>query len=498
MIDIMVDLQGNPKVPLYQKIYEYVKNDMIDGKIPCGEKLPSTRLLAKNLSISRSTVELAYEQLLAEGYIKAEPCRGYFVCDITELYQLGEQQRVQEKAEMKCRTGEAGIKFSPYAIDAASFPFGVWRRLGRNMLQQEKEELLYAGDGQGEYELRRAIAAYLHQARGVNCHPEEIIVGAGNEYLELLLGQLLGQGKRILMENPGYPQAYHTFCAMGYEVVTADAKKREKMIEKLAEKEPDLVYVMPSHQFPLGDVMPLNQRLQLIKWATEQENRYLIEDDYDSEYRYRGKPIPSMQSIDRYGKVIYLGTFSRSVAPSLRISYMVLPPMLMQRYRERCSFYSATVPKMQQEIMRAFLTEGHFERHLNKMRGIYKGKRDFLLGELKKYDWVEKVSGDYAGLHVLVKVKTLMSEKEICRRAKERGVQITGISQYYLPGREEAEGDFLEKDGSGEREEQQNVILLLGYGRLSEAQMRDGVSLLHELLSEEQMRDGVKLPHEQG
>ncbi len=482
MIDLMVNLQGDSKIPLYQKIYEHIKCEMEDGRISQGERLPSTRMLSKNLSVSRSTVELAYEQLLAEGYIKAEPCRGYFACDITELYRLKQRQSVCGRA------GDAGegrrpeIEFSPYAIDALSFPFDVWRRLSRTMLQQEREELLYAKDGQGEYELRQAIAVYLHQARGVNCRPDEIIVGAGNEYLELILGQLFGAGKRILMENPGYPQAYHTFCAMGYDVVTVDGGHREKLMEKLAAKAPDLVYVMPSHQFPLGDVMTLNLRLQLIKWAGEEENRYLIEDDYDSEYRYRGKPIPSMQSIDHSGKVVYLGTFSRSIAPSLRVSYMVLPPRLMEKYRDCCGFYSATVPKMQQEILRTFLTEGYFERHLNKMRGIYKNKRDQLRDQLKKYDWVEAIRGDHAGLHILVKIKTKMSEQELCLAAKERGLGITGISAYALPPRQAA--------GPGDREDEnggpggQDVTLLLGYGRLDGRQMEKGLKILDELLSD--------------
>ncbi len=481
MIDIMVNLQGEPNVPLYLKIYEHIKCEMADGRISQGERLPSTRLLSKNLSVSRSTVELAYEQLMAEGYIKAEPCRGHFACDITELYQLKRRQPALGEAGEPGRSRRMEIEFSPYAIDALSFPFDVWRRLSKTMLQQDREELLYAGDGQGEYELRQAIAFYLHQARGVNCHPDEIIVGAGNEYLELVLGQLLERGGRVLMENPGYPQAYRTFCAMGYDVITVDGGQREKLMEKLEGNDPDLVYVMPSHQFPLGDVMTLNLRLQLIMWAGEREHRYLIEDDYDSEYRYRGKPIPSMQSNDHSGKVVYLGTFSRSIAPSLRVSYMVLPPRLMAKYRDCCGFYSATVPKMQQEILRAFLTEGYFERHLNKMRGIYKNKRDFLRDLLKKYEWVEAISGDHAGLHILVKIKTVMSEQELCLAAKERGLGITGISEYALPPRKAVSPGAVKDETETQGH---SVTLLLGYGKLDTEQMDKGLKILDKLLSD--------------
>ena len=223
MIEIMMNLQGGAKAPLYEKIYEYIKSEITDGRIPRGERLPSTRLLAKNLAVSRSTVEMAYDQLLAEGYIQAEPCRGFFVCDIAELYRLrgssaGVTGQVHRPEKPVCL-----VDFSPYAIDTRSFPYNVWRKISRNVLLDDSEELLMAGDGQGEYSLRSEIADYLHHARGVNCRPENIVLGAGNEYLEILLTQLLGGNKTVLMENPGYPQAYHTFRNMGYRVVTVPA-----------------------------------------------------------------------------------------------------------------------------------------------------------------------------------------------------------------------------------------------------------------------------------
>lgn len=472
MIEIMIDLQGGAKAPLYEKIYEYIKSEIVAGRIPKGEKLPSTRLLAESLAVSRSTATMAYEQLLAEGYIKAEPCRGFFVCDITGLYRLGnakQKQNQNRKAEKKEET-YCEVDFSPYAIDTKSFPYNVWRKISKNVLLDDREELLLPGDGRGEEELRSAIADYLHQARGVNCLASDIILGAGNEYLEILLAQLLGREKKtVLMENPGYPQAYRTFSNMGYEVVTVQAREHGLTVQAVREKNPQLVYVMPSHQFPLGSVMTLGNRLDLLEWASEEEDRYLIEDDHDSEYRYRGKPIPSLQSIDRFGKVIYLGTFSKSIAPSLRISYMVLPPKLMERYHRECGFYSTTVPRMQQEILNSFIREGHFERHLNKMRGLYRNRHDFLLGELKLRDWVRRVSGDHAGLHLLVEVKTTLSEREICERVKEKGVWLSGLTQYNL-------GECAKEQGTGA------PTLLLGYGKLSEDEMRKGLCILDDIL----------------
>lgn len=477
MIEIMIDLQGGGKTPLYEKIYEYIKKEITDGKIKEGEKLPSTRLLAKNLAVSRSTVDMAYDQLLAEGYIKAEPCRGFFVCDITELYCLKEAGFCQTVEEEREREETFLVDFSPYAIDTTSFPYNIWRKISKGVLLDDREELLLAGDGQGEYEVRSAIAAYLHHARGVNCQAGDIILGAGNEYLEILMAQLLGRNQTILMENPGYPQAYRTFSNMGYAVKTVAAKEKGLDEAEVRRAEPNLVYMMPSHQFPLGTVMPLKQRLALLKWAAEKEGRYLIEDDHDSEYRYRGKPIPSLQSVDRFGRVIYLGTFSKSIAPSLRISYMVLPPQLMEKYRGVCGFYSTTVPRMQQEILKEFIREGHFERHLNKMRGVYRNRHDFLLGELKKRNWVLRVSGEHAGLHLLVKVDSALTEAQICEEAGKQGVKVSGLSEYRL-----LEPGGLEKQGAMQPGNAKYPTLLLGYGKLSEQELKQGLAVLDSIL----------------
>ena len=480
MNEIMIDLQGGAKAPLYEKIYEYIKNEIVDGKISKGEKLPSTRLLAKNLSVSRSTAELAYDQLLAEGYIEAEPYRGYFVCDIEALYQLEQRNHMQEKlqagqdwqpgwkTEIKHGAGSSKqkeIDFSPYTIDTQNFPYNVWRKLHKNVLLDDREEILLSGDGQGDHELRMAIADYLHQARGVNCVAEQIIIGAGNEYLELLLAQVLGEKKTVLMDDPTYLQAYRTFSNMGYLVKNIPAEQGSMPIEAVRRENADILYVMPSHQFPLGTVMPLKQRLELLKWASEKEGRYLIEDDHDSEYRYKGKPIPSLQSIDHEEKVIYLGTFSKSIAPSLRISYMVLPQHLLKNYQRYCGFYSTTVSKIQQEVLCGFIRGGYFGRHLNKMRGIYKIKHDFLVSELKKRPWVENIAGDNAGLHVLVHVDTQMNEAELCERAAEQGIHLMGISEHYI-----------------HKPPVSKPVILLGYGKPDEKKILEGLNRLEQII----------------
>lgn len=492
MIEIMIDLQEEGKTPLYERIYQYIRNEIVDGRISKGEKLPSTRLLAKNLSVSRSTVELAYDQLLAEGYIEAEPCRGYFVCDIRALYQL-EQRKMPAREEDAVKndwshgqsidgsdsvyrrksvsnaaakkSDQLEIDFSPYTIDTQNFPYNVWRKLHKNVLLDDREEILLSGDGQGDYELRVAIADYLHQARGVNCVAEQIVIGAGNEYLELLLAQVLGEKKTVLMDDPTYLQAYRTFSNMGYLVKNIPAEHGSMPIEEVRREDADILYIMPSHQFPLGTVMPLKQRLELLQWASEKEGRYLIEDDHDSEYRYKGKPIPSLQSIDHEEKVIYLGTFSKSIAPSLRISYMVLPQHLLKNYQKSCGFYSTTVSKIQQEVLREFIRGGYFGRHLNKMRGIYKNKHDFLVSELKKRPWVEKIAGDNAGLHVLVRVDTQMSEQELCEQAAVQGIRLMGISEHYI-----------------HKPPVSKPVILLGYGKPEEKMILEGLNRLEQII----------------
>ena len=232
---------------------------------------------------------------------------------------------------------------------------------------------------------------------------------------------------------------------------------------------PDIVYTMPSHQFPTGIVMPMKRRMELLRWSAEKKNRYIIEDDHDSEFRYRGKPIPSLQSYDVNDTVIYLGTFSKSISPAIRVSYMALPKQLLKAYEIRCGFYASTVPKEQQRVLTVFLEQGYFERYLNKMRGIYKGKHDLFLSLLKREKWVDTIYGDYAGMHLLVKLHTEKPAAFVIDEAKKNGVRIYGLTEYMIP------------DSTYTKEEEKT--LLLGYGGLSEEQMQKGIACVREVLN---------------
>ena len=268
------------------------------------------------------------------------------------------------------------VDFSPRGIDLEGFPYATWRKISRSVLKEEDRELFLKGEPQGDLILREAIREYLHAARGVNCDVSQIIIGAGNEYLLMLLSQIIGRDAVIAMENPTYRQAYRVLSGVGHKVLPVGIDKNGFCVKELEGQDVQAAYVMPSHQFPTGTVMPVRRRQELLFWAGEQPGRYLIEDDYDSEFRYKGKPIPALQGMDQNGCVIYMGTFSKAIAPAIRVGYMVLPEALLSVYLAKGRFYSSTVSRVDQRILAKFISGGYFERHLNRMREIYKGKHD--------------------------------------------------------------------------------------------------------------------------
>ena len=460
MNEITMNLNSKLHIPLYEQIYQYLKREICMGSMACGEKLPSTRALAKHLEVSRSTVEVAYEQLLSEGYIEAYPCKGFFVAALEGLYQQPGEKETDRQVEKEIRT-KFRYDFSPNGIDLQSFPYNTWRKLSKEILSDDRTSLVKSGESRGEEELRYAIKNYLHQSRGVNCKVEQIVVGAGNEYLLMLLGIMFGEKQKVAFENPTYKQAYRVFENMSYELTTVEMDKYGMQIEQLHRTDANLAYVMPSHQYPLGIVMPIGRRMELLKWASERENRYIIEDDYDSEFRYKGKPIPALQGFDKNGKVIYLGTFSRSIAPAIRVSYMVLPKKLLDIYRLKCEFMSCTVPKIDQIILHQFIEQGYFERHLNKMRGIYKNRHDVLLNHLKPLMPYCRITGEHAGVHLLLHFENGRKEEELISSAAEHGIRVYGLSRY------------------GTQQSQKNdTTILLGYANMTETDIIDATDIL--------------------
>lgn len=460
MKELTISLNGESATPLYEQIYQYLKTEIQRRQILPGECLPSSRALALGLAVSRSTVDMAYMQLVSEGYIESIPRRGYFVCDLEGMLQLPQEVPAVSVPEEE-PAGTCRFDFDINGIDENGFPFHQWGKISRQVLR-EGPKLFRLGDPRGEKSLRCVLASYLHHARGVSCSPEQIVVGAGNDYLLMLLRVILGGNRRIAMENPTYKSAFLCFSHLGYEVMGIGMDACGMRVEELKRSGADTAYVMPSHQFPMGSVMPLKRRMQLLSWASDEEGRYILEDDYDSEFRYRGKPIPALQGYDNHDRVIYLGTFSKSIAPAIRISYMVLPKSLIAAYEKRGRDFSVTVSRADQKIIETFIRDGHYERHLNRMRAIYKSKHDCLVARLKGMAKICRVSGENAGLHVVLRFVNGMSEQEAVCRAEAAGVKVYGISDYdtSVLGQTASEG------------------VLLGYASLTEEEIAEGISRL--------------------
>lgn len=461
MNELTISLDTRSRIPLYEQIYDYIKTDIQSGRIPYGEKLPSTRFLSKHLEVSRSTVELAYEQLLSEGYIESVPYKGFFVAQIDELYHLKKDKPQPQRERKEARRYR--YDFTPNGVDLKSFPYNVWRKLSKDILLDDRTELFRSGDSQGEYGFRSAICSYLYQARGVDCTPDQIIVGAGSDYILMLLGMILGMDHTIAFEDPTYKQAYRMAGGMSYNCIPVSMDKNGMKVTELEKSGADIAYVTPSHQYPTGVIMPIRRRMELLKWACEEQGRYIVEDDYDSEFRYKGKPIPALKGYDASDKVIYLGTFSKSIAPAIRLSYMVLPKPLLEAYEQKARFVNSTVSKVDQLIVQKFIEEGYYERHLNKTRALYKSRHDVLIEELRPMADICTISGENAGVHLLLTFQNGMAEEELIDRAARADIRVYGLSYYRI--RENCE---------------EKATILLGYANLTEDQIREAARLLRD------------------
>lgn len=464
MNELTITLHSGNGEHLYEQIYEYIREEIMEGKLTAGEKLPSTRLLAQFLQISRSTVDQAYGQLASEGYIEAVPYKGYYVCRIEELFHMQEEIRESEKEPGGEQT--ANYDFSPHGIDMTHFPFATWKKISKDVFVQSGQDLFKTGDRQGDLEFRKTICRYLHGARGVICEPAQIVVGAGNDYLLLLLSKILEDKRAVAMERVTYKRAYYAFEKAGFEMKALDYDAFGMDVGQLEASGAGTAYIMPSHQFPTGIVMPIGRRMELLNWAMGQEGRYLIEDDYDSEFRYKGKPIPALLSSDHNGRVIYMGTFSKSIAPAIRVSFMVLPKQLLSAYEQTCGFLSCTVSRIDQAILNSFLAGGHYERYLNKMRKVYKAKHEILLEELEPFGKTFEICGENAGLHIVLSSREAIDAGQYKRKAYEHGIAVQSLEDYSI----------LQTTNPKDMGK-----LLLGYGNLSQEQIRQGIAKLKEI-----------------
>ena len=417
------ELKKAPGLPLYEALYRCIREDILTGRMVPGEKLPSKRALAENLEVSKITVETAYAQLLAEGYIRSQEKVGYFVEDAVPA-----TRPIPQIPEMPQQETEAILDLT--ANGSAGFPFSIWSRLQREVMLDYGEKLLQPLHNQGCPELRRAIAVHLAQFRGLHTDPENIIVGAGTDFLYNLLIQLLGRDKTYAVEEPGYGKIRKIYAAGGVKCTGAAMDDQGVMPDALADAQ--VLHISPSHHFPTGLVTPPARRQALLQWA-ETADGYIIEDDYDSEFRFHAHPMSAMQAMDRQDRVIYMNTFSKTLAPSIRISYMVLPASLMAVYREKLGFYSCTVPSFEQYTLARFLSRGYFEKHINRMRRFYKSRRNRVASALESCPYADRITilEQNAGLHFLVKVDADLSDGELVARFRDAGIRVRSLSSYY-------------------------------------------------------------------
>ncbi|MCQ2601071.1 MAG: PLP-dependent aminotransferase family protein [Treponema sp.] len=442
-----MELNTDNRIPLYQQIYEFIKKEIISGNIASDEKLPSKRTLAKNLGISTLTVETAYSQLNAEGFIYSLPKRGYFASEIkmtaatltsnSEKKSAASSRRSEKKSTVNNSRPaqsqpEYTINFSDSQTDPESFPFSVWAKLLREVLNTHQNDVMKNSPAQGTLVLRQAIAKHLHQFRGMDVNPDQIVIGAGTEYLYTLLIQLFGFDKTYAIEDPCHKKITKIYNSFGVKTVHIPMDEKGILIKGLNSKKADIVHISPSHHFPTGIIMPVTRRYELLNWASEKSGRYLIEDDYDSEFRFNGKPLPTMQSIDNFDRVIYMNTFTKTLSSTIRISYMVLPQMLMEEFSRKLNFYSCTVPVMDQYTLASFIDQNYFEKHINRMRKSCGLKRDTFFAAIEKYDrkkYFSIMEGD-AGLHFLLKVSQDRLEKFTDSLISKK-IKLTSVAEYY-------------------------------------------------------------------
>lgn len=423
-------LDSSQRRPLYEQLYRYIRGEIEAGRLAAGERLPSKRALAAHLKISVVTVEGAYGQLLAEGYLRSEPKRGFFVQAVQEEHRSPAPARTLSVPAPP--TPALPYDFSTSAVDIALFPFATWAKLMREVLSEQAAPLLASPHPQGLPALRRAIAEHLYRFRGIRADAEQIVVGAGSETLIGLLVQLLGREGGYGVENPGYTKTQRILTSCGAAVRPLPLDGQGLRVDALEEAGVRVVHVTPSHHYPLGIIMPVARRQALLRWAEAAPDRYILEDDYDSEFRFSGRPIPPMQSIDQSGRVLYMNTFSRSLAPSLRIGYLVLPPALLKRYRERLGFYSCTVPAIEQYTLALFLSEGYFDAHLNRMRVFYRGRRDRVAAAIQASPLAGRcrILREEAGLHFLLELETHRPDRELAGLASDRGIRLSFLTDY--------------------------------------------------------------------
>lgn len=442
--------------PKYKQIYEQLKLFIERADILPHEQLPSIRQLANSLQVSRNTTLMAYDLLVGEGYIRGEGRKGYFVNELEPT--LFKDTLINPNKKQTEQEAPVLIDFRAGAVDQAHFPLKTWRRISNQVLTLQ-ESFLY-GEPFGEVCLREQIATYLLQSRGVKTDANAIIIGSSTQQMLIQLGHILKEDfQSVIVEDPGYDGAREAFQFHRFMLETLPVYETGADFSRLEQMKSQVIYVTPSHHSPIGVSMSIQQRQSLIHWANKM-NGYIIEDDYDSEFRYTQQPFPALASIDST-RVIYLGNFSKSFLPGIRLSYMVLPQSLLNRYKNQFIHFESTSSLLSQLTMVKFMEEGEWNRHIKRMRLVYKRKMHCLVSILKEhFEQHISIIGEQSGLYVLVKVHLKQSEEWLIERASLYGVKVYPTSLYFI------------KNNNAE------PIIKLGFSNLSCDEIELGVKLL--------------------
>ena len=414
---------------LSKELYKALKKDIEEGNLKRGEKLPSKRAFARNCSVSTITVQNAYDQLVSEGYITAYEKKGYFVSDGVGKKRAAVSFVVKEEEE-KAKMDLPDL--SNNRIREDNFPFSIWSRLMRKTMAEKQKQLLSPMATEGVYELRKAISHHLSSFRGMAVSPSQVLVGAGTEYLYSLIIQLLGRDKTYAIEDPGYMKLERIYESNGVKSTRVQLDEKGLSLEMLEDSGADIAHISPNHHYPTGITMPLDRRYEILSWAAGKEDRYILEDDYDSEFRVSRNPFPTLYTLDGSGSVIYMNTFSKSLASTVRISYMVLPFDLAERFKEKLSFYSSTVSSFEQYTLASFILDGYFEKHINRMRLFYIRQRKAILSLIYSSPMKDRCSviENDSGLHFILRLHTTLSDEKVKEILKEEGIKISALSDF--------------------------------------------------------------------
>lgn len=407
----------------YKEIYEQIRLAILDRKLSAHSRLPAKRRLAEQLNVSIITVQMAYEQLLSEGYCYSAERRGYFVSEIHDEWHYSQINAMELEKRVH---NEFHINFKNGQVDASAFPYKHWSRLYRKELNESNAS---NAPWQGEYSFRAQIALYLQQARGLACQPEQVYIFSGFQQ-QLLNVCLFFKRSAIGIEDPGFIRAKSITEQLQLPCYPISVDEEGCCVPD-ADEPVKLLYTTPAHQYPTGTIMSIARRVELLNWAIKQ-SAYIIEDDYDSEFRYKGAPIPALSHLDSTGRVLYFGTFSKTLLPSLRISYLVMPAALKQNFEKFNIYQKSTVSRIDQRAAAKFMEEGFYLSHIAKMRTLYRAKRSCLIDSLSKHLGENfDIIGDTAGLHIIVTLPEGLNESKAIELAKSAGVEIDAVLPMY-------------------------------------------------------------------